>query len=122
MIDIYSDDEEYLVVRMHGVMKSMYHQMLIATKFESDKIDQHDPVWHITYRKRDFRLSAYQDKVIDTVKRFCTYEKFGLTYHDLMAMDIPTFDRFRELIIQTDNALGASNQAIADNIEKSLKH
>lgn len=115
MLDVYSDDEEYALVRMNGVMKSFYHQILLTSKVNSD-INTNDPVWHIAYRKPNSKLTVYKDKVLDTIKRSCTYDKFGLTYNDLMNMDIVTFDRIREIILETDRALQNSNQAIANNI------
>lgn len=101
---------------MHGVMKSFYHQMLLLAKNEPDKINTDDPVWHLAYTKPDHRLTSYHDKVIDTIKRSCTFDKYGLTYHDLMQMDIATFDEIRTIILETDKALSAGNQAITNSI------
>lgn len=110
-----------MIVRMDGVMKSFYHQLLLTTKTDPDGVDRSNPVWHLAYKKPNYRLTVYRDKVIDTLKRSCTYEKYGLNYNDLMAMDIATFDEIRNIILDTDKALNNSNQAIANSISELNK-
>ena len=45
-------------------------------------------------------MYQYEDRVLDLLQRSITHELFGLSYWDLMAMDIPTFNRVRKRILE----------------------
>lgn len=57
-----------------------------------------DPCWHLKYRPRPAKITMYEDEAIALSKRDVTRELFGLSYSDLMEMEIPMFHKINKQI------------------------
>nr|DAG42853.1 MAG TPA: hypothetical protein [Bacteriophage sp.] len=90
-----------MVSSHEGFNKSFHLQLFTDSRFHrSDKRYRfNNPNWHISYKEPGSNLDQYENRVIDLLQRSVTHELFGLSYWDLMNMDLPTFNKIRNRIL-----------------------
>lgn len=85
-----------------GFNKSLHLQLFTDSRFhKTDKRYRfNNPNWHISYKEPSGILDQYENRVLDLLQRSVTHELFGLSYWDLMYMDLPTFNKIRNRILE----------------------
>lgn len=79
----------------------MYFRIFSESHFHnSDKAyDFTSPYWHIKYIEPRIDLSTYMDRVFAICRLDITMELYGLSFLDLLELDLPTFERLEKEII-----------------------
>lgn len=90
-----------VISKNEGFNKSFHLQLFTDSRFhKADKRYRfNNPNWHISYKEPGGNLDQYENRVIDLLQRSVTHELFGLSYWDLMNMDLPTFNKIRNRIL-----------------------
>ena len=90
--------------RCHGYNKSWYLQLATGSHFnkakKKNKINFHNPAWLVLSRDEPPLLSEQTDNVIRLMKNTggLAMEIFGLTFWDLMDLDIPTYNKIKKTL------------------------
>lgn len=90
-----------MISKNKGFNKSLHLQLFSDSRFHKKdrRYRFNNPNWHISYKEPDGTLDQYENRVIDLLQRSVTHELFGLSYWDLMNMDLPTFNKIRNRIL-----------------------
>lgn len=104
--------------RARGFNKSLEFQLFSESRYHKQdrRYSFHSPTWFISYKEPSF-LYQYEDRVLDLLQRSITHELFGLSYWDLMAMDLATFNRVRKRILDICD----KQDKMRNNIDKQQK-
>jgi hypothetical protein len=89
----------------------------------------YSPTWYISFKESLGYLYQYEDRVLDLLQRSITHELFGLSYWDLMEMDLPTFNKVRKRILdicdkqeKMRNNVDKQHKELEAQIQKGITH
>lgn len=81
------------------------------------------PNWFIAYKDPGWTIDRYENMVLDLLQRSITHELFGLSFWDLMYMELPTFNKVRKRILdisEKQDAMRQKAEAEADKLNKEI--
>jgi len=90
---------------------SHFHKKDPSYKFNS-------PKWFILFRENPYN-TYYEDLTIDLLKRSTTQEFFGMNYWDLMKLDIATFTKIRNAILDIQKELNKQREPMLKSLENN---
>ena len=99
-----------------GFNKSLHLQLFTESRFHKKdrRYRFNNPNWYISYKDPLGSLDQYEDRVLDLLQRSVTHELFGLSYWDLMQMELPTFNKVRKRILE----ICQKQEEIKNNFDK----
>lgn len=83
------------------------------------------PYWFIQYKEPVGDVEFYEDRVLDLLQRSITHELFGLSYWDLMNMELPTFNKVRKRILDICDEQAKLKQKLDEeqaNLERTINN
>lgn len=119
------------ISRAKGFNKSMELQLFTESRFHKTdrRYSFYSPTWYISFKESLGYLYQYEDRVLDLLQRSITHELFGLSYWDLMEMDLPTFNKVRKRILdicdkqeKMRNNVDKQHKELEAQIQKGITH
>lgn len=98
--------------KCNGLFKNIYLRIFSDSHFHKDDkaFNFASPYWHIKYIEPRIDLSTYIDRVFNICRLDITMELYGLSFLDLLELDLPTFERLeREIVAIRDERIKNKN-------------